>query len=150
MSEIVSNHHQQVNEARKLEINSWNIHLTTTYYYFPLLPLFQYFAWFHISSSNIFIGAASLFPSISWQDVMPWHRLWETKTERVFIVVCSYLIINPHWSISIPGPLFPLHSAALSDKVAGWLDPGRRGFVFINDREAAYSRTGRSYITINH
>lgn len=83
-------------------------------------------------------------------SVKPWHRLWERKTERDFIVVCSYLIINPHWSISIPGPLFPLHSIARSDKVAGWLVSGRRSFVFINDSETAYSQTGRSYITINH
>lgn len=70
------------------------------------------------------------------------------KTQRDCIVVCSYLIINPRWSVSTPGPLFPFHSAAPSDKVAGWMVGGHGGFVFINNSETASSQRGWSYI--NH
>ena len=71
------------------------------------------------------------------------------KTQRDCIVVCSYLIINPHWSVSTPGPLFPLHSTAPSDKVAGWLVAGHGGLVYINNSETASQQRGWSYITIN-
>lgn len=63
--------------------------------------------------------------------------------QRDCIVVCSYLLINPQWSMSSPGPLFSLHSTAPSDKVAGrpvgrsvgWLVAGLGGFVCIRRTE---------------
>lgn len=105
------------------------------------------------SISPIFLSAvfSPFVPIISWQRVSHYDSVtvgegWR-KTQRDCIVVCSYLIINPHWSVSTRVPQLPLHSAAPTDKVAWWLVAGHGGFVFINNPN---QQSDGSYITINH
>lgn len=100
----------------------------------------------HISICTVF---PLLFPPSPAVCVTLWQCDSGRKTQRDCIVVCSYLIINPHWSVSTLGPLFSPHSAAPSDKVAGWLVAGHGSFVFINTEKASEQR-GWSYITIHH
>lgn len=71
------------------------------------------------------------------------------KTLRDWIVVCSYLIINPHWSVSTPPAHCSLFTPLLHQTVDGWPVTGHGGFVFINNTETMARQAGFC-ITINH
>lgn len=145
MSEIVSNHHQQVNEARKLEINSWNIHLTTTYYYFPLLPLFQYFAWFHISSSNIFIGAAlslCFLPSLGRMSCPDTDcgRQRQREFSLWFVVIWSLILTDPYQS---PVHCFLFTPLRYQTKwPAGWIQDAEALSLLTTEKQPIHGQAG--------
>ena len=131
--------------------------ISTTFYFYSDIILINPQFPDSITHLLVFLSAllSPFVPSVSLQrvshsDSVAAREGWR-ETRRDCIVVCSYLIINPHWSVSTPGPLFSLHSTTPSDKVAGWSVAGHGGFVYINDSETASSwQWGWSYITINH
>lgn len=107
---------------------------------------------FYFLDSNIFLLNARFrrsVPSYLYLHRSPPPRAsvtaWQCERGRrkrhreIALWFCRYLIINPHWSVSTPGPLFSFHSAAPSDKVPGWLVGGHGGFVSINNTATASS-----------
>lgn len=119
--------------------------ISTTFYFYSDIILINPQFPDSITHLLVFLSAllSPFVPSVSLQRVSHSDNVaaregWR-ETRRDCIVVCSYLIINPHWSVSTPGPLFSLHSTTPSDKVAGWSVAGHGGFVYINDSETASS-----------